>query len=246
MLGSDGRIRIVSAEDGGLVSGPLGPGGGAQSVVWSPDSAVVAVASGRPGGLSDSDQSVRLWDAVSGKEVGSELRHRDDIRTIAFSGNGEWIGTGGEDYSARIWDRRSGRAVGQPLRHSGWVVALAFSPNGKIFVTGSSDGFLRLWETAGGEAIGPAIRTTAEPKFLAFDDAGDFLVAGFAGYYLRWDLTLPSNMRADVSRHVALASGMRLNAEGVLQPLSGTELVELWATHRRHLGTNQFRSSAVQ
>ncbi len=235
LVGMDSRVRIVSGDDGQMLAGPFAPAGGAQSIWWSPDSAVVAVASGQPGGLDLRDQVVRFWDARSGQETGVELRHRDDIRAVAFSADGQWIGTGSEDYYAQIWERQTGRAVGQPLRHNGWVVAVAFSPNGKILATGSSDGFLRLWETATGEAIGPAIRAKAEPKFLAFDASGESVVAGFADEYLRWDLTLSPNVRANLAQHVVLASGLRLNEDGVLHFLTGEELAERWRVHHGSL-----------
>jgi WD40 repeat protein len=203
--------------------------------VWSPDGTTLAVASGRHGGIADRDQSVQLWDVLPGSKMGAELQHRDDIRAIAFSANGEWIGTGSEDYDAKIWNRRTGQMVGQPLRHHHWVVAAAFSPDGRIFATGSADGLLRLWQVPGGEAIGPAIRSGAEPKLLAFDDAGESVVVGFGTHYLRWDLALSPDMRANLAQRVTLASGMRLNGDGVLQPLPGVELVELLkARYKNH------------
>jgi WD40 repeat protein len=166
LLGTDACVRIVSGADGRMISGPFTMEGGAQSMMWTPDGTAVAVASGRPGGLDSRDQSLRLWDAVSGRDLGLEFRHRDDIRSMAFSEDGRWIGTGSEDYEARIWDRRTGREAGQAMRHNGWVVAMAFSPDGKILATGSSDGFLRLWRVPDGEPIGPAMDTAAEPRFV--------------------------------------------------------------------------------
>jgi WD40 repeat protein/predicted Ser/Thr protein kinase len=233
MLGLDGCVRIASTDDGQLLSGPFGPRNGAALIVWSPDGSSVAVASGGVTSLGSSEQSVQLWNVKSGKDTGPVFQHRDDIRAIAFSSDGEWLATGSEDYDAKVWNRRTGQVIGQPLRHSGWVVVLAFSPDGKILATGSSDGFLRLWQLPNGEPIGPAMRTLTEPRFLAFDAACESLVIGFANRCLRWDLALPANARANLAEYVTLASGMRLSPEGVLQPLAGAELVQLW-TKRQH------------
>ncbi|HKB39560.1 MAG TPA: sigma factor-like helix-turn-helix DNA-binding protein, partial [Gemmataceae bacterium] len=64
------------------------------------------------------DGEVRLWDLLSGKEVGRLAAHRGSVETIAFSSDGRMLVSGGEDGTAHIWDvsKITGRPWGSAER----------------------------------------------------------------------------------------------------------------------------------
>jgi WD40 repeat protein len=49
------------------------------------------------------DNTVRLWDAESGKEI-TALKHKGKVSTAAFSGDGKRVVTASHDFTAHIWD----------------------------------------------------------------------------------------------------------------------------------------------
>ena len=50
------------------------------------------------------DNTARIWDAESGKEIAVLKGHDRLVRSAAFSGDGKRVVTASEDNTARIWD----------------------------------------------------------------------------------------------------------------------------------------------
>ena len=62
-------------------------------------------------------RNARLWDAESGKPIGSPLRHLSSVYGLAFSSDSKSVLTGSHDRTTRLWDAVTGtfRAAGQTL-----------------------------------------------------------------------------------------------------------------------------------
>ena len=114
------------------------------SVAYSPD--------GRRIVSGSVDNSLRLWDAASGKPIGPPLQgHTNSVSSVAFSPDGRRIVSGSWVNSLRLWDAASGKPIGPPLQgHTNSVMSVAFSPDGRRIVSGSRDNSLRLWDAASG------------------------------------------------------------------------------------------------
>jgi WD40 repeat protein len=107
------------------------------------------------------DHTLRLWDASSGKPIGSPLQgHTNWVSSVAFSPDGRRIVSGSWDNTLRLWDGETGAPIGSPLQgHTDWVRSVAFSPDGRRIVSGSLDLTLRLWDASTGEPIGSPLET---------------------------------------------------------------------------------------
>jgi tetratricopeptide (TPR) repeat protein len=88
----------------------------------------------------------RLWDAATGKLLGSPLQHQQTVMAVAFGPDGQTAVTGSVDGTARLWDTATGKPLGPPLTHQAPVEAVAFCPNGRTILTGSDDKTARLWQ----------------------------------------------------------------------------------------------------
>jgi WD40 repeat protein len=66
------------------------------AVAFSPDGTRIVTGS--------VDGTARLWDAASGKAIGTPMQHRGRVRAVAFSPDGRKIATACGDNTARLWE----------------------------------------------------------------------------------------------------------------------------------------------
>ena len=93
----DSTLRIWDAK-GNTIGPPLqGHTESVLSVAFSPDSRRIISGS--------ADETIRIWDAKSGKPIGPPLQgHKNWVYSVAFSRDGRRIVSGSADNSLRIWD----------------------------------------------------------------------------------------------------------------------------------------------
>jgi WD40 repeat protein len=91
------------------------------------------------------NQTVRLWDVASGKEL-SRLPVGMGGRAVAVAPDGKLLAGGYPDGEVKLWDV-AGRKVLRTLRGSeDFVAAVAFSPDGRLLASAGHDGEVRLWD----------------------------------------------------------------------------------------------------
>src|SRR5262249_50519485 len=101
------------------------------------------------------DDTARMWDAESGKEI-AVLKSRTGVLSAAFSGDGKRVVTASLD--AGIWDAESGKKIAV-LKSLSSVSSAAFSGDGKRVVTASRDNTARIWDVTWATLIrGDALR----------------------------------------------------------------------------------------
>jgi WD40 repeat protein len=99
------------------------------------------------------DNTVRLWDAVTGAALQTLEGHSDWVSSVAFSPDGKQVVSGSRDKTVRLWDAVTGAALQTLEGHSRWVNSVAFSPDGKQVVSGSHYETVRLWDAVTGTAL---------------------------------------------------------------------------------------------
>ncbi|MFB2897811.1 NACHT and WD repeat domain-containing protein [Aerosakkonemataceae cyanobacterium BLCC-F50] len=156
------------------------------SVAFSPDGKRIVSGSG--------DSTVRLWDATTGKPIGSPLKaHESGVFSVAFSPDGKQIVSGSYDKTVRLWDATTGKPIGSPLTgHDSGVSSVAFSPDGKQIVSGSLDSTVRLWDATTGKPIGsPLTGHDSGVNSVAFSPDGKQIVSSSLDSTVRlWDISL--------------------------------------------------------
>jgi WD40 repeat protein len=136
------------------------------SVAFSPDGQYALSGScGKQGdGVYCIVGEMRLWDVSTGEEVRVFEGHTSDVRSVAFSPDGQYALSGSDDGTVRLWEVATGEEVPVFEGHEGWVRSVAFSPDGRYVLAGSCGrrtdtgtrciiSELRLWEVATGEEV---------------------------------------------------------------------------------------------
>ena len=119
-------------------------------VVWS----VAYSADGKRLASAGKDETVKLWDAVTGRLIRSIKTMPDrDVHAVVFHPDGARLASAGGDQVATLWDA----ATGQPIRtfrgHTKAIWELAISRDGKLLASSSTDGAVKLWDVAAGTMV---------------------------------------------------------------------------------------------
>ncbi len=127
-----------------------------RAVSFSPDGRRVLTGGGREADLGSfsTDNSVRLWDLATAKEIRRFEGHEGYVHTVQFSPDGNRILSAGRDATARVWDVATGREL-FVLSDLVYVPpAAAFSPDG-CSIVGRTAGTRRVvvWDAETAEEI---------------------------------------------------------------------------------------------
>jgi WD40 repeat protein len=129
---------------------------GEQSRLRGHTEAVTAVAFGSDDRLlasGSADKTVKLWDAVTGKEVRSLRGHEKSVTCLAFSPDCNRLVSGSADSTVKIWDTATGRELYSLKGHTDSVTAVAYSPDGRHVLSGCADRMVWVWDPDAGRTI---------------------------------------------------------------------------------------------
>ncbi|HWY78252.1 MAG TPA: serine/threonine-protein kinase [Verrucomicrobiae bacterium] len=125
----------------------------------------------------DSDGTATLWDAVTGKRLGSAKGPEPRLRNAVLAPGGRLLAVSAErENEVHLLDLVSGgdkRLAG----HEDFVSGLAFSSDGTLLATGSMDGTLRLWDVAQAREIATLNGHMEEVTDVCFSPDGRTLVS---------------------------------------------------------------------
>jgi WD40 repeat protein len=137
-------------------------------VVFSPDGNLLATAS--------TDNTARIWNPTTGKEVAVLGEHSYPVSSVAFSPDSKLVVTASEDHTARVWDASTGKSLHELRGHGLPVNSATFSPDGKFVVTASDDNSARVWDVGTGESLHELKGHSNPVKSATFSPDGRFVV----------------------------------------------------------------------
>jgi WD40 repeat protein/serine/threonine protein kinase len=116
----------------------------------------IPVAFTRDGGRlatgGDGPQGLSLWDAETGRLLGTLSEPRHPVSALAFSTDGGRLASASLGRSVSLWDTATG-ALLQSLPHTGNVLGVAFSPDGRRLASAGEDKTVHVWDAATGREV---------------------------------------------------------------------------------------------
>jgi eukaryotic-like serine/threonine-protein kinase len=137
---AESAVKVWNLDKGALETSLPGHTSWICGLARSPDGTMLASAS--------ADQSLRLWDPLSWKEIAVLRGHGDEVAAVAFSPDGHTLASGSRDGSVLIWDtsRRQPTAprfsFPRKLQRA-WLLA-----DGKTAATVDDSAHFSLWNLA--------------------------------------------------------------------------------------------------
>ncbi len=91
------------------------------------------------------DNTVKVWDLLSGKLLYTLKGHTNAVTECVFSSDGKTVFSASLDKTIKMWNVQTGEIIRTFRGHSSGVSSLALSRNNKVVAGGSWDGYVRLW-----------------------------------------------------------------------------------------------------
>ena len=125
------------------------------------------------------DNTARVWDAETGKELTLLKGRTDWVQSALFSGDGRRVVTWSDDNTTRVWDAETGQKLALLTGHTAKIRSASFSGDGRRVVTASDDKTARVWDADTGKLMltltghtGPVLTASFSPDGAVIRTAG--------------------------------------------------------------------------
>ncbi|OGW43713.1 MAG: hypothetical protein A2X57_06355 [Nitrospirae bacterium GWD2_57_8] len=191
------------------------------SVAFSPD--------GRSVVSGSHDNTIKLWEESTGREIRTLQGHSLGVLSVVFSPDGRSVLSGSLDNTIKLWDVSTGREIRTFQGHSGSVSSVVFSPDGRSVLSGSWDKTLKLWDVSSGKELRTFQGHSESIYSVVFSPDGSSALSGSYDKTLKlWDVSTGREIRT-FQGHSESVSSVVFSPDG-RSALSGSadKSIKLW------------------
>ena len=192
----DKTIKLWDASTGQEIRTFSGYSKSVKSAAFSPDGRFIVSCAGELNIFSHlfdespGDNTIKLWDASTGREIKTFSGHQDRVNTVVFSSDGKQIISGSSDKSIKIFNASTGRVIRTISDHQHSIQSIAFNSNGRQIAAGYGNGTIKLWNAATGREIRTMTGNQRLIYSAAFSPDKRHIVFGLNdGTVKLWDIT---------------------------------------------------------
>ncbi|CAG8446282.1 13569_t:CDS:10 [Acaulospora morrowiae] len=163
-----------------------------------------------------SDNTLRLWDTETSKEIGILKGHDSRIWDVSSNKNGTIISSASGDGTVKLWDIKANQnsCLSSLSGHSGDVYTVKFHPGDNNVVTGGYDKIIRLYDISTGQLVKMFTGHQLSVSKTIFNPLGNLIISGSKDHTIKfWDIVSGLCIKT-ISSHLGEVTSVAMNSNG--------------------------------
>ncbi len=175
------------------------------------------------------DNTIKLWNIRTGKEIRTLQGHNSRVSSVSFSRDGKTLASGSDDKTIKLWNVETGQEIRTFKGHNSRVFSVSFSRDGKTLASGSDDKTIKLWNVETGQEIRTFKGHNSIVYSVSFSRDGKTLASGSDDKTIKlWNVETGQEIRT-FKGHNGSVFSVSFSPDGkTLATSSGDNTIKLW------------------
>ncbi|REJ60645.1 MAG: hypothetical protein DWQ56_05500 [Microcystis aeruginosa DA14] len=175
------------------------------------------------------DNTIKLWNIRTGKEIRTLQGHNSRVFSVSFSRDGKTLASGSDDKTIKLWNVETGQEIRTFKGHNSIVYSVSFSRDGKTLASGSDDKTIKLWNVETGQEIRTFKGHNSIVYSVSFSPDGKTLATSSGDNTIKlWNVETGQEIRT-LSGHNSFVYSVNFSSDGkTLVTGSGDKTIKLW------------------
>ncbi|EAW36886.1 Serine/Threonine protein kinase with WD40 repeats [Lyngbya sp. PCC 8106] len=225
------KISPIYWQNPTLIATLTGHSNSVRSVAFSRDSRTLASGSW--------DNTIKLWDVQTQREIATLTGHSNGVLSVAFSRDSRTLASGSWDNTIKLWDVQTQRQIATLTGRSNSVRSVAFSPDGRTLASGNGDKTIKLWDVQTQRQIATLTGRSNSVRSVAFSPDGRTLASGSEDKTIKlWDVQTRREITT-LTGHSDWVNSVAISPDGRTLASGGNDkTIKLWDVQtRREIAT---------
>ncbi|MGA2298603.1 MAG: VWA domain-containing protein, partial [FCB group bacterium] len=168
------------------------------------------------------------------------------IETIALSGDGKYLATGGSSGRVYLWDFVTGTLLKSFTGHTGEIRSLTFSPDGNTIASAGWDKTIILWNVITGKRLNTLTGHVSGVNSVAYSPDGTIIASGSDDANIKiWDVNTGTNINT-LTGHSNPVRTVAFSHDGLTLASGSTDnTVKLWDIKNKNIKNTLFCGNSI-